>query len=158
MDIPEQGPCSLYSHDHPPIVDVGEKFEQSLSRGAQIADRVTDLVGSWPFIMVQSIGLFVWMSINVYLMLHPELLKAWDPYPFILLNLVLSFQAAYTGPFVLMSQSRQAAKDRLAAAKDFEINCKAEEEIKVIMDHLSYQDAMLAKISIQIEELSSRRA
>src|SRR5260370_1728008 len=77
------------------------------------------------------------MAVNAYLMLmaatHPGYFKAWDPYPFILLNLVLSFQAAYTGPVVMMSQNRQSEKDRLLAQHDFELNMKAEDEIKVIL-------------------------
>jgi hypothetical protein len=80
--------------------------------GDLIADKVTGELGSWRFIVTQTVILLAWISLNVYLM-HDHF-KAWDPYPFILLNLMLSFQAAFTGPIVLMSQNRQGKKDREA--------------------------------------------
>jgi len=93
----------------------------------------------------------VWLA---YMMArHPGFLKAWDPYPFILLNLVLSFQAAYTGPVVMMSQNRQAHKDRLTAESDYQVNRKAEEEIEVIMKHLVHQDRLLLDAIARIENL-----
>jgi uncharacterized membrane protein len=84
---------------------------------------------------------------------EPGFLKAWDPYPFILLNLVLSFQAAYTGPVVMMSQNRQTEKDRLMAQHDYEINEKAEEELEVVMDHLQHQDRLLLDAIVRLEAL-----
>jgi uncharacterized membrane protein len=105
------------------------------------------VLGSWPFIIVQSFLLAAWMVANTYLLYmshaRPGFLKAWDPYPFILLNLVLSFQAAYTGPVVMMSQNRQSDKDRLAAEHDFEINLKAEKEIQLVMEQLVRQDKLM---------------
>src|SRR5579859_1006477 len=121
------GPAALYKHDHPPIKNVNDIAQDRLSTGQRIADKVASTVGGWPFIIIQSCLLVVWMSANVYLVHHWKD-KAFDPYPFILLNLVLSFQAAYTGPIVMMSQNRQNEKDRLAAQSDFECNKKAEEE------------------------------
>src|SRR5258708_10471022 len=101
---------------------MGERETRTV--GQRVADRVATAVGSWPFIIIQSFLLIVWMAVNAYLMLmattHPSFFKAWDPYPFILLNLVLSFQAAYTGPVVMMSQNRQSERDRLAAESDYE--------------------------------------
>jgi len=84
---------------------------------------------------------------------HPGFLRAWDPYPFILLNLVLSFQAAYTGPVVMMSQNRQAERDRLMAQSDFEVNQKAETEIQVVMEHLAHQDQLILDATARIEAL-----
>src|SRR5262249_30730186 len=116
-------------------------------------------VGSWPFIIIQSVMLLLWMALNVYLVvmerMHPGFLKAWDPYPFILLNLVLSFQAAYTGPVVMMSQNRQSEKDRLMAQHDFEINMKAEEEIKVILQHLAHQDDLILDAIRRLEAVQA---
>jgi uncharacterized membrane protein len=151
------GPCAEYKHDHPPIRNVIAEHEEQLALGQRVADRVALLVGSWPFILVQS-GIFVvWIGINFYLvvteMRHPGLLKAWDPYPFILLNLVLSFQAAYTGPVVMMSQNRQTEKDRLMAQQDYEINQKAEEELEVVMDHLEHQDRLILDAIARLEAL-----
>ena len=95
--------------------------------GARIADGVAAMVGSWPFIIVQSFLLLVWMVLNV-----TAIIEHWDPYPFILLNLALSFQAAYAAPFIMMSQNRQAMIDRQAAEHDYDINIKAELEIELL--------------------------
>jgi len=151
------GPCAEYKHDHPPVRNVIAEHEDQLSLGQRVADRVALVVGSWPFILAQSAILAVWIAINLYLVLsemrHPGLLKAWDPYPFILLNLVLSFQAAYTGPVVMMSQNRQTEKDRLMAQHDYEINQKAEEELEVVMDHLEHQDRLILDAIARLESL-----
>jgi uncharacterized membrane protein len=97
------------------------------------------------------------MAFNVWLVVmertHPGFLRAWDPYPFILLNLVLSFQAAYTGPVVMMSQNRQAERDRLMAQSDFEVNQTAEKEIQVVMEHLAHQDQLILDATARIEGL-----
>lgn len=144
------GPAALYQHDHPPIEDVGEVHLRRLTSGQRVADRLAAVVGSWPFIIVQSGVLLAWMAFNAWLVLHPAALHAWDPYPFILLNLVLSFQAAYTGPIVMMSQNRQAERDRLDAKNDYLCNLKAEEEIRVIMEHLAHQDRILGEILVRV--------
>ncbi len=139
-----KGPAAAYQHDHPPIKNVNELVHDNRSLGQHVADRIATVVGGWPFIIIQSIVLVIWMASNVYLVMHFRE-KAFDPYPFILLNLVLSFQAAYTGPIVMMSQNRQNEKDRLSAQSDYECNLKAEEEIRVIMDHLTHQDEILVQ-------------
>lgn len=153
------GPATLYRHDHPPVRNVVVEDARRRSPGQRVADRVAALVGSWPFIIVQSLLLFGWIALNVYLIAylraHPGGWKAWDPYPFILLNLVLSFQAAYTGPVVMMSQNRQAQKDRLMSENDFEINRKAEEEIEVIMKHLAHQDRLILDAIARLEALKT---
>jgi uncharacterized membrane protein len=146
------GPAALYKHDHPPIKNVNEVAADGLSMGQRIADKVASTVGGWPFIIIQSIILAFWIGVNVYLVQHYKD-KAFDPYPFILLNLVLSFQAAYTGPIVMMSQNRQNEKDRYAAQCDFECNQKAEEEIRVLMEHLAHQDLILADIVTRLAVL-----
>jgi uncharacterized membrane protein len=115
---------------------------------------VAAVVGSWPFIAIQSILLVIWIAVNVALaMRHSD--KAWDPYPFILLNLALSFQGAYTGPIVMMSQNRQDEKDRRQANSDYETNIRAEAEIRVIMEHLKYQDKIIHEL---VSELKMLRA
>jgi uncharacterized membrane protein len=159
LDEPTRiGPAAQYRHDHPPVRDINALHEEKMSLGQRVADRVATAVGSWPFIIIQSVLLLLWMFVNVYLAVmihrHPGYLKAWDPYPFILLNLVLSFQAAYTGPVVMMSQNRQAEKDRLMAQNDYEINQKAEEEIEVIMEHLAHQDRLLLDAMKRLESLN----
>lgn len=95
--------------------------------GQRVADGVASTVGSWRFIIAQSILLAAWIVVNVI-----ATIQHWDPYPFILLNLLLSFQAAYTAPLIMMSQNRQAAIDRQNAAHDYDINIKAELEIETL--------------------------
>jgi len=92
---------------------------------------VAATMGSWPFIIIQSVLLAIWIVLNVTAFVH-----RWDPYPFILLNLALSFQAAYAAPFIMMSQNRQQDIDRAAAKNDHEVNIKAELEIELLHQKL----------------------
>jgi uncharacterized membrane protein len=98
--------------------------------GERVADTVTASVGSWPFIIIQSLLLALWIVANAVVIGGWIAGKPFDPYPFILLNLVLSFQAAYTGPVVMMSQNRQAAKDRDEAEHDYRVNEETLERLK----------------------------
>src|ERR1700748_962097 len=100
---------------------------RSLTFGQKVADKVAATIGSWTFISLQSIILLVWIVLNI-----TAYVKNWDPYPFILLNLALSFQAAYAAPFIMMSQNRQQDIDRLAAESAYKINIKAELEIELL--------------------------
>ena len=109
--------------------DVNKEFEEKLHLGQRVADRFALVMGSWPFIIVQSIILTIWVVLNI-----TAVINHWDPYPFILLNLALSFQAAYAAPIIMMSQNRQAEKDRLQSTYDFEIDTKAELEILQLHD------------------------
>ncbi len=99
----------------------------SLTAGQRIADWVASMMGSWPFIIGQSVILLIWIVLNV-----TAFVRKWDPYPFILLNLALSFQAAYAAPFIMMSQNRQQDIDRKEAENDYQINIKAELEIELL--------------------------
>jgi uncharacterized membrane protein len=98
--------------------------------GERVADAVTGGIGSWPFIIIQSALLLTWIVLNGVIVGNWIGGKPFDPYPFILLNLVLSFQAAYTGPVVMMSQNRQSAKDRDEAEHDYHVNQEALERLK----------------------------
>jgi CRP/FNR family transcriptional regulator, cyclic AMP receptor protein len=109
--------------------NVNEIEEEQMTLGQRIADKVADTIGSWFFIITQSIILISWITLNVTLKQN----QRWDVYPFILLNLALSFQAAYSGPVIMMSQNRQSSKDRLAAEIDHQVNTKAELEINNLM-------------------------
>jgi uncharacterized membrane protein len=132
---------SPFRHEHPPIRNVNVLVEQGFTTGQRAADMLARVMGSWHFLIAQSVILVAWTALNVVAWMHH-----WDPYPFILLNLVLSLQAAYTAPVIMMSQNRQAERDRLDAHNDFLINQKAEEEIRAILDHLAAQDQALAVI------------
>jgi uncharacterized membrane protein len=98
-----------------------------ITRGAALADWVAETVGSWRFIIIQSVLLGVWIILNVM-----AFINHWDPYHFILLNLVLSFQAAYAAPIIMMSQNRQSEIDRRHAEHDYRINVKGELEIELL--------------------------
>jgi uncharacterized membrane protein len=115
--------------------------------GEHASDAFAETMGSWTFIIVQSIILVIWVILNV-----TAYIRRWDPYPFILLNLALSLEAAYAAPIIMMSQNRQADKDRLAAEEDYRINTKAEEELKSVMKHLEEQDEMMIDILGRLED------
>lgn len=127
--------------------------------GQRLADGVAATIGSWRFIAIQSTAIVVWMVGNVM-----SKGGAWDPYPFILLNLLLSFQAAYTAPAIMMSQNRQSELDRRHAETDYEVNVKAELEIELLHEKidvlkerelLALTEAVQA-LSTQLETLTKR--
>ncbi len=123
-----------------------------LTLGQRVADAVAATMGSWSFILVQSTLLVGWIAINVV-----GWVQAWDPYPFILLNLALSFQAAYAAPFIMMSQNRQSEIDRARAIDDYDVNVKAELEIELLhqkIDMLREQE--IARLTKVVEELTER--
>lgn len=157
-DYTGESPLYTYRHDHPKVANINELHDSNLTPGQKIADKVASTIGSWPFIIIQSGFLALWIVVNVYLAFHPQVMKAFDPYPFILLNLALSFQAAYTGPIVMMSQNRQSEKDRLMAQSDFQCNQTAEEEIRLLMEHLKHQDRIMDYMVQKIEKLESKLA
>jgi len=127
-------------------VSLPEPPEEEKTFGQASADWVAARMGSWQFIIIQSVLLMCWIVLNV-----TAWVQRWDPYPFILMNLVLSMQAAYAAPIIMMSQNRQAARDRMEAHNDFLMDCKAEEEVRQIMDHLENQDHMLREILVRLE-------
>ncbi|HLO40767.1 MAG TPA: DUF1003 domain-containing protein [Phycisphaerales bacterium] len=108
--------------------DINQQFRQARSVGGRVADRVAAFGGSWTFIGVFGLVIVGWMAINATAILA----KPFDPYPFILLNLVLSTLAAFQAPVIMMSQNRQAAKDRMQAEHDYRVNLKAELEIRLL--------------------------
>ena len=104
--------------------------DQKMSRGNRIADVVTAWGGSWSFVIVTAVFIAAWMAVNVVMA------KAFDAYPYILLNLVLACMTVLQAPFIMMSQNRQAARDRLEAQHDYEVNAKAEQEIATLQAKL----------------------
>jgi len=110
---------------------VSFRNSKKMTIGERTSDRITLIVGSWKFILIQSFLLVVWIILNITAWIF-----RWDPYPFILLNLALSFQAAYTAPIILMSQNRMAEKDRQKEAMDLATDRKAEREIEAIQKQL----------------------
>ncbi len=137
-----------FRHEHPPVRNVNEILDERASLGHRAADWVAATVGSWRFIIVQSVLLTIWVIINVV-----GVVRHWDPYPFILMNLLLSLQAAYTAPIIMMSQNREAERDRIEAHNDFLINQKAELEVRAVLEHLAAQDRALTIIHEQLDNL-----
>ncbi|MDZ4230001.1 MAG: DUF1003 domain-containing protein [Candidatus Veblenbacteria bacterium] len=109
-----------------------DKHQESLSLGQRLADSLAGAMGSWKFIITQTLIVILWMSLNVVAYLHH-----WDPFPFILLNLLFSTHAAYAAPSIMMSQNRQADRDRHQALADYETNVAAKLEIEELQQALA---------------------
>jgi uncharacterized membrane protein len=115
--------------------NIGKEFEKELSFGERLSDRIASFGGSWPFIILFGAVLFVWIIFNTIMLAS----RAFDPYPFILLNLILSCLAAIQAPIIMMSQNRSEARDRARSENDYKVNLKAELEIRHLhekIDHL----------------------
>lgn len=126
----------------PPEIKIyGASHIQKLNHGQAAADSIAKWGGSWWFIGIFMILLVIWMALNSY-----AIVTVWDPYPFILLNLVLSCIAAIQAPIILMSQNRAAERDRAKAERDYAVNRKSEKEIQNIQEDLDYIKRKLAEI------------
>lgn len=122
--------------------DVSTSFEENRTLGERLADRIAAFGGSWTFLMLFGAAIAAWIAINTVLLVRTGE-QPFDPYPFILLNLFLSLVAAIQAPIIMMSQNRQASKDRIQASHDYEVNLKAEIEIMALhekMDELRQKD------------------
>lgn len=114
------------------LINWHSEHEESLEFGAQLADKVATGMGSWRFIIIQSVIVAIWMILNFV-----AFISHWDPYPFILLNLLFSTQAAYAAPIIMMSQNRQNERDRKHAEADYQTNIEAKLEIEALTLQLS---------------------
>jgi uncharacterized membrane protein len=122
-----------------------------LTVGQRVADTVAATMGSWKFIIIQSVILLAWIVLNI-----TAYIEHWDPYPFILLNLALSFQAAYAAPFIMMSQNRQQDIDRMAAKNDYQINVKAELEIELLHQKIDQlRETEVAQLTQAVSDLTA---
>ena len=129
---------------------VGEAPAAKLTVGQVVADRVAATMGSWPFIIIQTTILAAWIALNI-----TAWIRHWDPYPFILLNLALSFQAAYAAPFIMMSQNRQQDIDRKQADNDYQINIKAELEIELLHQKIDQlRETEVLRLTESVKELT----
>jgi len=118
-----------------------ERHREEYTVGQRVADATARVLGSWPFIIVQTVLVAAWIALNLV-----AWSRHWDPYPFILLNLMFSVQAAYAGPVLMMSQNRQAERDRYQAQADYETNVKGETEVEEIQAYLVLMKEQLARI------------
>jgi uncharacterized membrane protein len=109
-----------------------ERHHDQLSFGERLSDTITKVMGSWHFIIWQTVIVMLWMTLNII-----GLVRHWDVYPFVLLNLIFSTQSAYAAPIIMMSQNRQNQRDREQALHDYQVNVAAKEEIEDIQRQLS---------------------
>jgi len=121
-------------------------FERKLTLSQRLADEIATFFGSWSFIVVLLIFMAIWITLNVMLVIYK-----WDPYPFILLNFVLSCLAAIQAPIILMSQNRQAERDRITAKYDYEVNKKAEREIQDMQRDLDEIKELIRKVTRKLK-------
>ena len=138
----------VQSYENRVAARLDEDYEQHTRRSDRVADKVAAFGGSWTFIIIFACFLLVWITIN----LLPVLGMQFDPKPFILLNLILSFIAAFQAPIIMMSQNRQAARDKHESIIDFAINYKAEQEIDDMQKHLHRMESELAEIKALLRE------
>lgn len=144
----EEKVISSLTH-HSTLTDkVVKKDEENMTSGQRIADKVASFGGSWPFIISFSVFLLLWIGFNVVFLAN----KGFDPYPFILLNLILSCLAAMQAPIIMMSQNRQEEKDRQRAEQDYMVNLKAEIEIRMLHEKIDHLINQHAQIKIENEE------
>ena len=130
-----------HQHDHPPVRDLNREFDRRLTFTDRVASDFARLVGSWIFVLAQLGLMLVWVILNAV-----GFLRHWDPYPFLFLNFIFTLEAAIWVSVVLMALNGQADRDRLRAQNEFELNVKAEEEVKALMNHLMHQDEILLQI------------
>jgi uncharacterized membrane protein len=120
------------------VQNVNDLFQEELTTGDRVAIRVARRIGSWGFIIGQMVFLSMWAVLNTV-----AWVKKWDPYPFMMMGLVLSIQAAFTAPLIMMAQNRESAKDRLMLQEDFDTNRRAEEELQRILHMLELHGHLL---------------
>ncbi len=135
----------------PPSPNWHSKHVQSQTYGDRIADSVANGMGSWKFIIWQSVIVIIWMALNII-----GFVQHWDTYPFILLNLIFSTQAAYAAPIIMMSQNRQSERDRIQAQEDYQTNIDAKEEIEALQIQLEKIEIdKLDKIILLLQEMKN---
>ena len=131
-----------------------DKHSAALTRSDRIADAVANGMGSWRFIILQSIFVIIWMVMNVV-----GFIAHWDVYPFILLNLIFSTQAAYAAPIIMMSQNRQSQRDRIQAQEDYQTNIDAKKEIEALQIQIkNLETKKLDKIILMLEEMDRKKS
>jgi CRP/FNR family cyclic AMP-dependent transcriptional regulator len=140
--------------------NINREMEENLTVGQRIADKVASFGGSWSFIMLYSGALILWMALNTFVLAyygHGENGAQFDPYPYILLNLMLSMTAALQAPVIMMSQNRAAEKDRLAAEQDFKVNLKSELMLEELVRKSTGRDAQLDELVNLVSSLRDEK-
>ena len=129
--------------------NIEPEISSKLTLGERLSDRIAEFGGSWTFITCFFLFLLIWMAINVFVLTQ----KPFDPYPFILLNLLLSCIAAIQAPIIMMSQNRQEKKDRIRAEQDYKVNLKAELEIQLLNEKIDHLLIQQNKKLLEIQEV-----
>jgi uncharacterized membrane protein len=130
-----------HQHDHPPVRDLNRETDRKQTLADRVGADFARLIGSWVFVIAQVGLMIVWVVLNAI-----GSLAHWDGYPYHFLNFVLSLEAALWASLVLMALNRMYDRDRLRAQHDYELDVKAEEELKALMNHLMHQDEILLQI------------
>jgi uncharacterized membrane protein len=130
-----------HQHEHPPVRDLNREADRRTTGAQRVGEDFSRVVGSWTFVVLQLALLIGWLALNVV-----AFAQHWDPYPFQVLNLVMSLEAALWVSVVLMSLNRLAERERLRAQHEYELAVKAEEEMRMVMHHLEVQDDVLLQI------------
>ena len=131
--------------------NIEDVIEERLTLGQRVADRIALFGGSWTFIIIFFAFILIWMGINIIALSN----RAFDPYPFILLNLILSCLAAIQAPIIMMSQNRQEQKDRQRSEHDYKVNLKAELEIRMLNEKMDHLIAHQSKHLLEIQEIQA---
>ena len=131
--------------------DLEEELSKDLTHGQRVADRIASFGGSWTFISFFFLFLLLWMAINIFVLVK----KPFDPYPFILLNLILSCLAAIQAPVIMMSQNRKEEKDRKRSQNDYKVNLKAELEIKLLNEKIDHMIIHQNQRLLEIQQLQT---
>src|SRR6478736_9061725 len=131
--------------------DLEEELNKDLTHGQRVADRIASFGGSWTFIGFFFLFLLLWMAINIFVLVK----KPFDPYPFILLNLILSCLAAIQAPVIMMSQNRKEEKDRKRSQNDYKVNLKAELEIKLLHEKIDHMIIHQNQRLLEIQQLQT---
>ena len=138
--------------------NINVEMEERLTIGQRVADRVASFGGSWTFIIIYVGFLVAWIALNTFVLVHyghGEGGAQYDPYPYILLNLMLSMTAALQAPIIMMSQNRAAEKDRLAAEQDFKVNLKSELMLEELMRKSQGREAQISQLVELVKDLRS---
>jgi len=140
--------------------NVNVEMERRYTFGERVADRVASFGGSWTFIFLYGGALLIWIAVNTFVLAYYGLGEngaQFDPYPYILLNLMLSMTAAMQAPIIMMSQNRAAEKDRLAAEQDFKVNLKSELMLEELIRKQRYRDAQMEQLNETLAALQGTR-
>ncbi|KMO87163.1 hypothetical protein AB840_03775 [Megasphaera cerevisiae DSM 20462] len=140
-----KGPAAAYTHEHDAPVNVNREYKENLTFGQKTADIFVKSMGTWKFFIFQALFFTAWILVNTIQIMW----NLFDPYPYQLMNLGMSVEAAFTAPIMLMSQNRQVAKDRMLAEETYNVNVKNEAELRIIMEQQAAHDDLMIHLLSQ---------